>query len=326
MIMGRELITRHFRGEVRTALEKLCESDFSRCQEIRLRVDRCLSVFAGNEMYTVSGGNLLLAGDPRGGGVTVTAQDIKFCFESICQYSVHSFAKEIRNGFITVPGGHRAGFCGTAVAGDDTIGEPGTIKHINAINFRIAREVKGAADRLFRALNGCHHSNPDPSHSNSPISVLICGGVGSGKTTLLRDLARLAGNRMKVALIDCRGELAAVSSGVPAHDVGAFTDVFDGYTKEGGIETAVRVMSPALIVCDEIGGERDIAALNYARLSGVAVAASVHAASLESLRERIPGTMFDLAVFLNGSDEPTQIREIVDLKSGKIIEPGVVVC
>jgi stage III sporulation protein AA len=302
--MSRELVLKHFRGSVRLAIEKMSESDFSRCQEIRLRVDRSLSVFAGNENYSLtSGGILSLA---PGAGVIAHSADIKFCFESICEYSVHSFSREIRAGYITVPGGHRAGFCGTAVAFDEHTKDISTVKNIGYINFRIAREVKGAADKLIKTLRG--QANP---------SVLICGSVGSGKTTLLRDFGRQSGERMKVALIDCRGELAAVSGGVPAHDVGTFTDVFDGYDKATGIETAVRVMSPSLIVCDEIGDERDIKAMRYANLSGVSIAASIHAKNIQNVWDRgIPFGMFDYAVFLKGSQNPAEIECIEDLKKG----------
>jgi stage III sporulation protein AA len=322
--MSRELVLRHFRGEIKTAIERMSESDFSRCQEIRLRADRSLSVFAGNELYILSSdGHLRLAGNSNNSsGISVRGTDIKFTFESICQYSVHSFSRQIREGYITVAGGHRAGFCGTAVAADEALSEPGTVKNISAINFRVAREVKGAADELLRNLrkvlsqtssNGVSCTHSHTFLSDFMPSVLICGGVGSGKTTLLRDLSRQAGDRMKVSLIDCRGELAAVSSGIPAHDVGAFTDIFDGYDKGAGIETAVRVMSPALIVCDEIGTGSDIEALRYAKLSGVEVLASVHARNPEDVFGRgIPSGMFDFAVFLKGSSNPTEIREIID--------------
>jgi stage III sporulation protein AA len=299
--MGREQITRHFQREIRTAIEKMSESDFSRCQEIRLRVNRSLSVFSGDECYILGADGVMRL---SGNGIITKQSDIKFTFESVCQYSVHSFSREIRDGFITVAGGHRAGFCGTAVQGDSDESDIETVKNISGLNLRIAREKIGVAGALMQKF---------PVSSNYP-SVLICGGVGSGKTTMLRDYARLLGNRSKVCVIDTRGELAAIFNGIPQNDCGVFTDVFDGYEKDKGIETAVRVMSPRVIVCDEIGSPADIRALRFAALSGVSIAAAIHAKSVSDIFGKgIPKELFEYAVFLKGSDSPSQIDRIVNL-------------
>jgi stage III sporulation protein AA len=301
-LMDRKNILRHFGGAIRLSLEKITDSDFDRLQEIRLRVNRPLSVFSGEFSGAVNGaGHIGLSGG--GGAAAVTVNDIKFTFESVCQFSVHSFKKEIASGFVTVAGGHRAGFCGTAVFGSG--GEIETVKNISGINFRIARQIKGAADELYRRI---YANAPD---TLSP-SVLICGSPGSGKTTLLRDLARQLGNRLKTSVIDERGEISAVWSGIPGNDPGAFTDILDGYPKVAGIETAVRVMSPQVIICDEIGGGGDTRAISYAKNSGCAVVAAIHADNFAAVSAKgIAENLFDYTVFLNGADKPATIREIL---------------
>ncbi|MDR0974596.1 MAG: stage III sporulation protein AA [Ruminococcus sp.] len=300
-------ISKHFSGDIRSALMKISEGDFPRCQELRLRVNRSLSVYTGDETYILDKNGQLFLPARNFTGIKVTEADMKYTFESICEYSVHSFSREIKSGFITVAGGHRAGFCGTAVS-EDAFGKTLTVKNISSINFRIAREVKGAANNLLKRLM---------RNFRFP-SVLICGSVGSGKTTLLRDLSRQLGDYIKISMIDSRGELAAVYNGVPALDVGVFTDVFDGYSKAEGIETAVRVMSPQIIVCDEIGSDADmsdIKALRFAKLSGVTIIASCHAASIEDIRgKNIPEDMFDFAVFLKGSEHPAEILTIAQFE------------
>ncbi|MDR0991312.1 MAG: Flp pilus assembly complex ATPase component TadA, partial [Ruminococcus sp.] len=287
-------------GALRLSLEKIPDSDFDRLQEIRLRVNRPLSVFSGEFSGAVNGAGHI--GYANGGGAAaVTVNDLKFTFESICQFSVHSFKREIASGFVTVAGGHRAGFCGTAVTAG--LSEIETVKNISGINFRIARQIKGAADELFTRIY---------AHSPKTPSVLICGSPGSGKTTLLRDLARQLGNRIKTSVIDERGEISAVWSGIPGNDPGAFTDIFDGYPKTVGIETAVRVMSPQVIICDEIGGVGDIEAINYAKNSGCAVVAAIHADSAFAVAAKgITADMFDFTVFLNGADKPATVKEII---------------
>jgi stage III sporulation protein AA len=298
-----ETILKHFKGDIRQALGKITESDYARCHEIRLRVNRSLSVFCDNgENYIVEKSGLLKLPGSFNDGITVTPADIKYCFESLCDYSVHSFQKEIKSGFITVKGGHRAGFCGTSVS--DNFNAVFSVKNISSINLRIAREVKGSAEAISKRLF---------SGFKTP-SVLICGEVGSGKTTVLRDLSRILGNREKVSLIDTRGELAAVYDGIPSLDTGAFTDIFDGYGKTAGIDMAVRVMSPRIIICDEIGDNDDVKALRRAKLSGVSVVASAHAKTLDDLyAKNITQNIFDYAVFIKNS-EITEVLKLAEVK------------
>ena len=104
---------------------------------------------------------------------------------------------------------------------------------------------------------------------------------------------------MRVALIDSRGELGcicdsggslgdtcgsrAASSSVP---FGALIDRYDGYSKADGIAQATRVLSPELIVCDEIGGEEEVRAILETQNTGVPLLASAHAPSYEALLRR----------------------------------------
>lgn len=127
--------------------------------------------------------------------------------------------------------------------------ESGTVKSfrdISSVNLRIAHEIPGAADEIYPSL-----------FSQGIVSAIIAGPPLSGKTTLLRDLARrlsgVSGGRYyRVAIVDERGEIAASSGGCPQCDVG-FSDVLTGYPKDVGILTALRTLSPQIIICDEIG-------------------------------------------------------------------------
>ena len=50
-----------------------------------------------------------------GDSVQVTTEDIETIYQRAFQNSLHSFHREIARGYITVSGGCRVGFCGTAV-------------------------------------------------------------------------------------------------------------------------------------------------------------------------------------------------------------------
>lgn len=293
--MKKDELLQYFGGNIGTAVRKLSDGFFDEIQEIRLRVNRPAAVSVKNSIrYMTADGQLTY--NPEF-GVIADSRDLQKIFEAVCQYSVHSFQREITEGFVTVRGGHRVGICGTSIIRDFSVEN---IKNISSLNFRIAREVKGCGDELYRKIFG-----------EGLCSVLIAGAPGSGKTTMLRDLARILGGRYKTAVIDERGELAAVMNGVPQNDVGINTDVFDGYSKSLGIMTALRVMSPQIIICDEIGSEDDFKALYQAANSGVYVAASIHSADMDELRRKgIALDMFDSVALLAGCESLGQVSFI----------------
>ena len=226
----------------------------------------------------------------------LTKQDIEDCFGELCRYSVHSFKREIAEGYITLPEGHRAGFCGTAVIRGDGIE---TLRDISSINLRLAKEIKGCADGLYHAV-----------FEKSLRSLLIVGAPLSGKTTVLRDLTRLLGERHKVALIDSRNELAACHGGAPQLDVGLNTDVLRGYPRAEGMEIALSTLSPEKNICDEIGG--DISAIEQCIHCGVKLIATAHASSVEELSKRrdtaeLIGS-FDCIAVLCGKGQIAEIK------------------
>lgn len=256
----------------------------SRLCEIRLRVGRPAMA------VSVSGTSVPCSR-------TLSAADIDGCFQELCRYSVHSFQREIAEGYITLPGGHRAGFCGTAMVRGGCVE---ALRSISSINIRIAHEIKGCAEALHRAV-----------FSDGMRSLLIAGAPLTGKTTLLRDLARLIGENHKVALIDSRSELAACCDGAPQLDIGLNTDVLNGYPRAEGMETALRTLSPEVIICDELGS--DIGAVKRCANCGVKLIATIHADSAQQLlRGKETAELcgaFDCIAVVRGKGEIAEIRE-----------------
>ena len=135
---------RYFFGGIRTALEGLNED----VCEIRLRAGQPPAVGCprGTFFLTADGGTGAVSNGETAGVLRVTPEDIRRTFEAVCRYSLHSFQQSISRGYVTVPGGHRVGLCGTAVLSAD--GRVENIRHISGINFRVAREVTGAAEGI----------------------------------------------------------------------------------------------------------------------------------------------------------------------------------
>lgn len=232
-------------------------------------------------------------------------EDIEYSFREICDSSVYSYENEIREGFVTLPGGHRVGIAGKAVAENGTVK---TVNEISSMNFRIARQVSGCADEVYRTIKDF-----------CPCSVLVYGAPSSGKTTLLRDLCRILSHHYRVSLIDERQEIAASYKGVPQNDVGPCCDVFSSYPKDKAVETAVRVMSPDIIVCDEIGNDNDLRVIKKAANTGVSIIASVHSGSQEELirksgiTELIKSGIFRFVVFMDAAAKSADVKEAEEI-------------
>lgn len=241
--------------------------------EIRFRREKPIILIRNSDMFFVDS-NSRVTKAFNSECVKVASAEIDSFFYAICKNSVHSFQEDICSGFITLSGGHRVGLCGTAVVRD---GKIKNIKNINGFNVRVSRELIGSGEDIYNRIFCSGLKN-----------VLIAGVPASGKTTILRDLCRLLGSRYKVSLIDERSEIAAVYMGVPQNDVGINTDVFDGYSKADGLEIAVRVMSPDIIIFDEAGSQDELGYMEHTMNCGIRICASIHASSIEGIKRRIP--------------------------------------
>ena len=204
----------------------------SNANEIRLRAGRKICICYENKLYFLN--NIL------------KIEEIRECFRSICNYSIHSHTQEIKQGFITIRGGHRAGISG--------------------------KQIYDVSNSLIDKLNG------------NVGKLLIIGPPSSGKTTLIKDIIRNLNDKV-ISIIDTRGEIAACVNGVPQNDIGN-ADVFDSWNREDGIISAIKAMSPEIIVCDEIGSNLDLQAINACVGAGVELIATAHGGSLEEIMKR----------------------------------------
>lgn len=251
-------------------------SDKEKICEIRLRSDKPVIVIRGNgaEFISKSGRLTEVYSDLN---LKTGADEITDIFRRLCGYSVHSFTDAINRGYITVSGGHRAGVAGTAVSEN---GKITSVRDICCINLRIAREIRSAADEIYKKF-----------FDNGLSSVIIAGPPASGKTTILRDLSRQLsgaerGRMHKTFICDERGEIGACVSGIPQNDIGLNADIISCYPKYEGILIGLRSFSPDIIICDEIATEEEAFAVEYGLNSGVCFALSIHAKDERELRTK----------------------------------------
>ncbi|MDR0314701.1 MAG: stage III sporulation protein AA [Oscillospiraceae bacterium] len=291
---------------IQSILEKLSDDTKENTQEIRLRNEKPV-------MLIGSYGYLFLNGSGRASyictqtSLSIKSEELTDTFNRICKYSVHSNQSSIVNGYITIEGGHRAGICGTGVGDGQSVA---SVRDISSINLRVASQCIGSSDEIINKL-----------FRDGLKSVIIAGAPLTGKTTILRDMARqISGGSLdryyKTAIVDERKEIAAVKNGVPQNDVGINCDVLDMYPKGTGIMSALRSLSPEIIICDEVGDIDEIRAIEAGINSGVKFIASVHAESYKDIIKRpqikslVQSGAFDFLVLLKSGKDPGQISKI----------------
>ena len=303
-------ITRIFAKEIRRVLGR-AGIDFRKVQEIRLRVGAPLLVVYENREYFVSrGGELGTAGRDAH---LVTRDELRETMEYISSYSLYAFEEELRQGFITIQGGHRIGVAGRIVAEDKQVR---AMKYISFLNVRLSHQILGCADEVMPFL----YDGP----TGQVRHTLIVSPPRCGKTTLLRDIIRQLSNGSRgragvtVGVVDERSELGACYQGVPQNDLGIRTDILDCCPKARGMMMLIRTMAPQVIAVDEIGSREDMEAIGYVMNCGCRLVATVHGNSVEDVRQKpvlrdlVQRKMFERYIVLGGRGRPGRVDRIFD--------------
>lgn len=277
----------------RQALTDLArDKHWSDLEEVRFRVDRPVYLY-----HSEGSGPLLIDGI----AVPTNAVELERVVGVLVDHSLYARVNELRQAFVTLPGGHRVGVAGRAVAHH---GQIKTIGHISGINLRVARAIVGPGETLVERLTSLAGMG----------SWLLVSPPRAGKTTILRDMVRFLGNQgWRVVVVDERSEIAGYGgAGVREFDLGLHTDVLDGWPKPQGIEAAVRTLGPDVIAVDELGGSRDFDAVAAARYAGVHVLATVHAKNPDDLEMTWQRSleMFDAVVYLTAHPKPGTVSRI----------------
>ncbi|MDR7856138.1 stage III sporulation protein AA [Tissierella sp.] len=315
-----DLLLENISEELRRIMIQIPYSFKEKSEEIRLRNGKPLSISCEGVDYFITLDGRVKSSSS--GAIIINEEHIQSTFQIISNYSVYAYMEEIRNGYITIKGGHRVGIGGKVVYGPNGIE---TIRNISSLNIRIGREKIGISEFITPYLL---------EDTGIFYSTLIISPPQCGKTTLLRDIIRnlsdgnISLNRkgFKISVVDERSEIAGVYNNIPQNEVGIRTDILDGCLKSDGIMMAIRSMSPDIIAVDEIGGKKDIEAINEALRAGIKLIATVHGSSLKEVMEKrsmdelFKENVFERFIILDRSKGVGTIKELIDGYNFKSID------
>lgn len=272
--------------------------------EIRIKINRPIIIYSKN-------GEIILNYIP-------VKEDIKSIIQKISNYSLYAYEEDIKQGFITIKGGHRVGLAGECIMEN---GKIKTIRNISSINIRISREIIGCSNKIMKYIGS----------NNRVYNTIIISPPKCGKTTILRDITRNLSNGLeninlkgrKVVVVDERSEIGACYLGIPQNDLGIRTDILDNCLKKEGLIMAIRSLSPEVLICDEIGNKGDIEALLLAFNSGVNIITTIHGFTIEDLYKRnvflelLDNRILDRVIVLSSRNGVGTIENVFDLKGAE---------
>lgn len=235
---------------------QLCMENFMDLEEIRLGVGCPL--------------RLRYANGERELWPPVRQNQVDEVIQRACYRSAYAYSETISAGYLSIPGGHRIGLCGTGIQKN---GKNHSMKDFSSLSIRIAREFPGCADGI---VDWVRHS------------LLVAGPPGSGKTTLLRDLIRQLSDK-KCQYVGLADERCEISSGMEDQNrlrIGSRTDVLLQIPKATAMLMLLRTMRPDWIAVDEITSPDDVDAMDMISYCGVKLLATAHASDADDLYRR----------------------------------------
>ena len=268
---------------IRAVLEN-CGISWEQITEIRLRVGSCcaLTYDAGGQTHRKP----ILS-------LSLSEEDVRAVLCRLCGGSVHAYDEGLLRGYFSPQQYHgvRVGAAGRMLC---TGGTPERLQSMTSLCIRLPHRVEIGGDirsHLWEILRGQRVSESMErgfaADRSSPLcSTLFYAPPGVGKTTLLRCVIKTLCSAETVPSPLCAAVLDEGEELCGDGFSDCTIDRFCGYPRGLGMEIATRAFAPQVLICDEIGSDREAEEILRAQACGVPLIATAHADSLELLLHR----------------------------------------
>lgn len=259
-----DLLFRYLPLRVSRAVHSLPPEIFESINEIRLRKNAPISITVGSKnLFFNENGELC----GLNSAIEIFDCELAESISKLTGGSLYTCDEFLKNGFIPLPEGGRAGVCGKA---NFRSGKNFGFTEILSINLRLHRNIPNFAMPLINEFS-----------LKGVCGALVCSPPALGKTTFLRSCAYLLASGRgispkRVGIADERCELSVGLEGC------GIADILVAMPKADAITMLTRTMSPEIIICDEIAASETDAVLE-AQNTGVALIASAHCRSPREL-------------------------------------------
>ena len=285
------MLDNYLPSKLSSALNKI---PYNSLCELRLRANSPAVVSIMGDNYFLNENDLSKSPSKP---INLSLGEIQGILHKISNNSMYTINDQLLEGYVTIDGGVRLGVCGEVVTID---GRLKTLKNISSINFRFPHFLKNCSLNVY----------PYIVNNGNVKNTLIISPPGAGKTTYLRDIIYQMSTRenlLNILVVDERGEISSIYNGQDTLKLKNI-DVYLNCTKKFGFENGIRSMKPDVIFTDEINIDKDIDIIENALTSGVKVIATVHASSIEDLKNKIQFKsmlnkhLFDRFILLSNSN------------------------
>lgn len=261
--------------------------DLNKLNELRLRVNLPIVVKFDFKNYFLTDNGLSYS---KENSIIVNTNDIEEIISKATGHSLYAHNERLKNGYLITKSGFRIGVCGECVSDKTVL----TIKNITSILIRVPlQSIKEINCQKYFFSNGQVYNS------------LIISPPGFGKTTLIKQVIKSISKTYNVLVVDERGEL--FENGVPA-------DYLRFSTKDYAFLKGIRVMSPEVIVTDELMDVNDFEMCQIANGAGVKIIASIHAKTLTDVINKpfFKENVFDRYILLKSEKNAGEIDCVYD--------------
>ncbi len=261
--------------------------DLNKLNEVRLRVNLPTVVKFDFKNYFLTDNGLSYS---KENSIISTTSDIEEIVSKITGQSLYAHNERLKNGYLITKSGLRVGICGECVCDKTVL----TIKNITSILVRIPLQSLKEFNHLEYFYN-----------NGQVFNSLIISPPGFGKTTLIKQVIKALSKTHNILVVDERGEL---------YENNVSADYLRFSNKEYAFIKGIRVMSPEIIVTDELMDINDFEMCQIANGAGVKIIASIHAKTLIDVINKpfFKKNVFDRYILLKSEVNAGEIQCIYD--------------